>query len=209
MKRDAGTDQPRTRADRRAGPVHQRAVGRLGAGEVEHHGGGQGGAPLGVGGEHAFLPGGGAVLVVVAVAALVEDHPAGGGEEQVGRAPRVRGSRRPSRPRRPCSRRSCRWWRRSRRRPRRPSVSGAFGSRASMARPSPGLIRPRNIGCQPTAWKQGEAAGGVVAAGAVDEVQGVGRGHGVERDDARGPHQHLVAGQDHRVPERLGGDPAG
>ena len=29
----------------------------------------------------------------------------------------------------------------------------------------------------------------------------------MEREDARGAHQRLVGGQDHRVPERLGGDP--
>src|SRR5262245_31768941 len=69
-----------------AGADHQRAVGRLGAGEVEHHRRRQRGAPAGVAGELALFPGRGAELVVVAVAPLVEDHPPRRGEQQLVRA---------------------------------------------------------------------------------------------------------------------------
>ncbi len=68
--------------------------------------------------------------------------------------------------------------------------------------------RPAEQGEERGVLEHQQPAGPVVAAGLEGEVQGVGRGHGVERDEARLAEQQLAGAVEQGVPDRLRGDPA-
>ena len=191
----------------RPGPPDQVVIPVRRAGQEEQARGQVAIAPGGRG-VVVVLEDGRAELVVVGVVPLEEHQPPRRVDQRL--AGRARPAGRPA----PCGRRSS-----GRGSPPRRSPRSAPGP-PSRRRDRFELVDPRVAHLAAAAHRlaeQGEErgvlehqqpAGLVVAAGLEGEVQGVGRGHRVQRDDPRLAEQQLAGAVEQGVPDRLRGDPA-